>query len=240
MEIDKKSPIPAYYQLKQIILQKIKDGEWLPGCAISSERELCSEFNVSRMTIRQALNELVVEGILYKEKGKGTFVSQPRVEQMDVMSFTEAATSKGLKAATEVKVFEVEAPDLYVLEKLGLMDFEDVYYLQRVRKANNQIVAIEELYLPIRLFKDLTQKDLSGSFYKILSENYGYNIDHAETSLEAVIPDRDELKLFKEKQTIPLLKTSSVYVADKGLRLFYEESLYRSDKYLLNINIYRK
>lgn len=240
MEVNKKSPIPVYYQLKQIILQKINDGEWLPGCAISSERELCNIFNVSRMTIRQALNELVVEGILYKEKGKGTFVSQPRVEQMDVMSFTDAATNKGLEAATEVKAFEIESPDLYVLEKLQLMELENVYYLQRVRKANNQIVAIEELYLPERLFQGLDEKDLSGSFYKILNENYGYTIDHAETSLEAVIPDKDELKLFKEEQTIPLLKTCSVYVTDKSLRLFYEESLYRSDKYLLNINIYRK
>lgn len=239
-ELNRKSPIPAYYQLKQIILQKIKDGEWLPGCSISSERELCDMFSVSRMTIRQALNELVTEGILYKEKGKGTFVSQPRVEQMDVMSFTEAATNKGLNATTEIKSFEIETPDLYVLEKLELMEFEDVYYLQRVRKADNEIVGIEELYLPVRFFQDLEKKDLSGSFYKILNENYGYTINRAETCLEAVIPEKDDLKLFGAKETIPLLKTSSVYVTNKDVKLFYEESLYRSDKYLLSINIYKK
>jgi Transcriptional regulators len=240
MEVNKKSPIPVYYQLKQIILEKIKNGIWLPGDAISSERELCDIFNVSRMTIRQAINELVNEGILYREKGKGTFVSQPRVEQMNIMSFTEAATNKGLEAVTEVKILEIEIPDLYIIEKLGLSDYEDVYYMQRVRKANGQIIGIEEIYLPVRYCRDFEKKDLSSSLYKILRDDYGYAIDHIETSLEAVIPEINELKLFKTEETVPIMKVTGVNVTDKNLRLFYEESIYRSDKYVLNVNIYRK
>jgi GntR family transcriptional regulator len=240
MEVNKKSPIPVYYQLKQIILKKIKDGIWLPGDAISSERELCDIFNVSRMTIRQAINELVNEGILYREKGKGTFVSPPRVEQMNIMSFTEAATNKGLEAVTEVKILEIEIPDLYIIEKLGLSDYEDVYYMQRVRKANGQIIGIEEIYLPVRYCRDFEKKDLSSSLYKILRDDYGYAIDHIETSLEAVIPEINELKLFKTEETVPIMKVTGVNVTDKNLRLFYEESIYRSDKYVLNVNIYRK
>lgn len=240
MEINKKSPVPIYYQLKQIILEKIKIGEWLPNTAISSERELSEMFEVSRMTIRQAMNELVSEGILYRERGKGTFVSPPRVEQSDVMSFTEAATNQGLEAVTMVKRFEIEVSDLNVMEKLGLEDYEDVYYIQRFRMVDTQIIGVEEIYLPVRLANNLQAMDLSHSLYGTLKQNYGYLIDHVQTSLEAIIPSNDELKLFKTDENIPLLKVTSVHITDNDLKLYYEESIYRSDKYVLNVNIYRK
>lgn len=240
MQVDKKSPVPIYFQLKQIIIQKIKDGLWKPGDMISSERELSEMFQVSRMTIRQALNELVNEGILYREKGKGTFVSRPRVEQMDIMSFTEAATNIGLEVFTEVKIFEIEVPDLYIVEKLGLPDYEDVFYIKRVRMADKETIGIEEIYLPVRYCNGLQGKDLSGSLYKVLKNDYGYTIDHINTSIEAVIPEKEDLKLFHSKETIPLLKVTGVNITDSNLKLCYEESIYRSDKYVLNVNIYKK
>lgn len=240
MELNKKSPMPIYYQLKQIILEKIKHGEWLPGSLIYSERELSENFGVSRMTIRQAINELVDEGILYRERGRGTFVSQPRIEQFDVMSFTEAATNKGFHASTHVKAFEIEVPDLSIIEKLGLEEYVDVYYIQRLRMIENEVVGIEEIYLPVSLCKDLQSNDLSGSLYKILKEGYGYTIDHIMTNLEAVIPENDDLKLFNTKNVVPLLKVTGVNITDTNLKLFYEESVYRSDKYLLNVTINRR
>ena len=84
--IDKSSPIPVYYQLKEDILKKIREGVWKVGQCIDSERELSENYGVSRMTIRQALGELVQEGILVREKGKGTFVCEPKVKQKDMMS----------------------------------------------------------------------------------------------------------------------------------------------------------
>lgn len=240
MEINKKSPVPIYYQLKQIILDKIKSGQWLPGTIISSERELSEMFEVSRMTIRQAINELVREGILYRERGRGTFVSQPRLAQSDVMSFTEAATNQGLEAATIVKSFEIEVPDLNVMEKLGLQDREDVYYVQRLRMISGDIVGIEEIYLPVKLAENFQSLNLSLSLYSILKENYGYSIGRVQTSLEAIIPENDELKLFRVNEMVPLLKVNSVHITDNDLKLYYEESVYRSDKYILNVNIYRR
>lgn len=240
MEINKKSPVPIYYQLKQIILEKIKNGEWLPDTAISSERELSEMFQVSRMTIRQAINELVSEDILYREKGRGTFVSHPRIEQSDIMSFTEAATHKGFQATTIVKVFEVEVPDLNIMDKLELHEYEDVYYIQRFRKIDGQVIGVEEIYLPVRFCSNLQSKDLSGSLYEVLKKDYDYTIDHIQTSLESVIPQKDDLRLFDARDTIPLLKVTGVNITDKNLKLFYEEAIYRSDKYLLNFNIYRR
>jgi len=240
MEINKKSPVPIYFQLKQIILDKIKKNEWTPNSIISSERELSEIFEVSRMTIRQAINDLVNDGILYRERGKGTFVSQPRIEQSDVMSFTEAATNQGFQAATTVKSFKIQAPDLSIIEKLGLQGCEDIYYMQRLRKIDSHIVGIEEIYLPVRLAGELQGMNLSGSLYKILKDTYDYTINHIQTSLEAVIPSKDKLNLFQVNEVVPLLKMTGVHITDKNLKLFYEESLYRSDKYVLNVNIFRK
>lgn len=240
MQIDKKSPVPIYYQLKQIILVKIKNGEWLPDTAISSERELSEMFDVSRMTIRQAINELVNEGMLFRERGKGTFVCSPRIEQSDVMSFTEAAINQGLEASTIVKKFDVKVPDLNIQKKLDLNEDEEVYYIRRLRMIDSLIIGIEENYLPVKYADDLQPKDLSGSLYKLLKEKYGYSISHVQTSLEAIIPTADKLKLLQAGETIPLLKVTSIHITDQNLKLYYEESIYRSDKFILNVNIYRK
>lgn len=240
MEIDKKSPVPIYYQLKQVILEKIKSGEWLPNMVISSERELSEVFEVSRMTIRQAINELVNDGILYRERGKGTFVSEPRIEQSDVMSFTEAATKRGFEAKTVVNKFHIIIPDLAVMEKLDLKSLEDVYHVQRLRMTGGQIIGIEDTYLPVRYTPRLHDVDLSGSLYKVLKEKYDYYIDHIQTSLEAIIPNPDDLNLFKVSGVLPILRVTSVHITDKNLKLYYEESLYRSDKYILNVNIFRR
>lgn len=240
MEINKKSPIPIYFQLKQIILNRIKKGEWLPDSPISSERELSEMFGVSRMTIRQALNELVSEGILYREKGRGTFVREQRIEQSDAMSFTEAALNQGLEACNIVKNFEIEVADMSVMERLGLDNYEDVYYIQRFRAIEKMIIGVEEMYIPVKYIGNIKKDDFKGSVYKLLKDKYDYSIDHVKTTLEAVITGPDELKLFNLKEPAPILKVTAVHVTDKGLNLYYEESLYRSDKYVFNVNIYRR
>jgi GntR family transcriptional regulator len=239
MEIDKKSPLPIYYQLEQAILDKISHGEWSPGSAISSERELSESLGISRMTIRQAISELVKEGVLYTEKGRGTFVTQPRIEQTGIMSFTEAATSKGLEPVTVVSGFRIVSPEKEILHKLSLRDDEKTYHIQRIRMAGTLIIGIEEIFLPSGLYNGLSKEDLTGSLYKILSEKYGYTVDRMETSFEAIIPEENENKLFKVNVTIPLLRISGVNISSSGRKLFYERSIYRSDKYILNFKINR-
>jgi GntR family transcriptional regulator len=110
--IDKNSPIPVYYQLKEMIKEKITKGTWQVGQCIASERELTEAYGVSRMTVRQALGELVQEGLLVREKGKGTFVCEPKVKQEDMMSFSDIIKKAGRSLITKVLDFEViNTPD---------------------------------------------------------------------------------------------------------------------------------
>lgn len=120
MFIDKRSPIPAYYQLKAIILDKIREGEYRADEIIPSEREFSDSLNISRMTVRQALNQLVAEGVLYREKGKGTFVSKPKFEQRNIMSFSDLVRKKGLNPSTKILNFEKIKPSVEICNALEI------------------------------------------------------------------------------------------------------------------------
>lgn len=236
MPIDKNSPIPVYYQLKQDIKEKIQQGVWKVGECIASEREITESYAVSRMTVRQALGELVQEGILKREKGKGTFVCEPKVMQKDMMSFSEIVKRSGMTLCTKVlELKKIKTPE----EFQDLILLEDVYKISRLRIVQNISVAEETIYIPCDYCGYMDENILGGSFYKIL-EGFGYSIDHSESSIQAILTTDYYKKLFNIKNDVPLLKISSRNITSDGKLLFLEESVYRSDKYVLEVNILRR
>ncbi len=238
MYLNKKSPIPVYYQLKSLILKKIEDGEFPAGGLIPSERDLAEKLNISRMTVRQALNQLVAEGILYREKGKGTFVSKIKIEQRNIMSFSETARSKGLVPTTKVLRFEKLKVMEEIRELLTLEFDEMVYAVKRLRLANDIPVGIEEDFIPEKYCPGLEKYDLTSSLYRIINEEYGYGITCIDNVIEAAKPDRQERELLNITAGTPVLKISGVNFAGADLKLFYERSVYRSDEYKYNVRIY--
>lgn len=102
--LDKESPVPMYVQIEEYLKLRMKQGEFSVGTAIPSERELTEMFEVSRMTVRQSITNLVTEGLLYREKGRGTFVAAPKVEQplSGLTSFTEDMLSRGMEPGTQL------------------------------------------------------------------------------------------------------------------------------------------
>lgn len=236
LSINKNSPMPVYYQLKQDIQEKINNGFWKVGECISSEREITESYGVSRMTVRQALGELVQEGILIREKGKGTFVCEPKVMQKDMMSFSEIVKKNGMALTTKVIEFKkIKTPE----EFQDLILLEDVYKISRLRIIQNISVAEETIYIPCDYCGYIDEKILEGSFYKIL-ESYGYSIDHSESSIQAILINDYYRDLLNIKEDVPLIKIGSRNITSDGKLLFIEESVYRSDKYILEVNIFRK
>lgn len=235
MGIDKKSPIPAYYQIKEDIRSKINQGIWKAGEAIDSERKISEDYEVSRMTVRQAIGELEREGILTREKGRGTFVRTPKVTQHDIMSFTEMAKKNGLKVKTVVLSFDkVPTPDRFS------HDIEDtyIYTITRLRYIEDEPVGIETVYIPINMLgDDVKREDLSGSLFDILNER-GYSIDNSEATIQAVLMNKKYMEIFGASQNIPLVKICSRYIS--GKHVFLEESVYNSNKYVLKIQISKK
>jgi GntR family transcriptional regulator len=236
MVIDKNSPIPVYYQLKEAIKQKINEGIWKVGECIDSERELSEQYSLSRMTVRQALGDLVQEGILHREKGKGTFVCEPKVKQRDIMSFSDMVRKMGLTPRTEVRSFEkIHTPEHIA----DLISFEEVYKIDRLRIAEDVVIANEVIYIPCDYCGYIDVEKLEHSFYSILKD-YGYVIDHSESSIQAVLMNEEYKNIFNTSANLPLIKVFSSNIAEDGRLLFVEESIYRSDKYILEVNIYRR
>lgn len=234
--IDKKSPIPVYFQLKNDLVKKIAQGLWKPGQCIASERELCEIYGVSRMTIRQAIGELVQEGVLTRLKGKGTYVCEQTVKQQDMMSFTEMIKQTGRELKTKVIKFEVidtpeDMQDIFMLEK--------VYKIERRRIVDNECIAVETVFIPVDYCGHINEEMLKGSLYKIL-EDFGYLINNSTSSIRAV-DVTDEIKnKFETHENFPVLKITGNTFANKNKLLFIEEALYRSDKFSLQVNISRR
>lgn len=234
--IDKNSPIPVYYQLKNDLTSKIAKGVWKAGDCIASERELCEIYGVSRMTIRQAVGELVQEGILLRIKGKGTFVCEQKLKQQDMMSFTEIIKKTGNELVTEVLEFStIETPE----------DFEDIftldslYKIKRKRIVDKECIALETVYIPVDYCGYIDKSMLNGSLFKIL-EKFGYVVDYSTSSISAVIINEELKEIFGVDQEVPMLKVISKTYDNKDKMIFLEEAIYRSDKYLLEVNISRR
>lgn len=234
--IDKSSQVPAYLQLKNIILDKIKEGIWKEGDLISSERELSEQYSISRMTIRQALGELVQEGFLMKKKGKGTYVCKPKVTQRDIMSFTEIIEKTGGTLENIILNFDViKTPKILH----SIFSEDTVYKINRNRVVDGEVIANELIYMPYSLGKNLNEDNIKSSIYKYL-ESTNQNISYCDSSINAILCDDELKKLFDVDSEVALLNVNNkVYgVGDKIL--FFEKAIYRSDKYTLEVNIYKR
>jgi GntR family transcriptional regulator len=236
MLLDKKSPIPVYFQLKNIIKEDIEKRNLKPGDSLPSEREYCENFGISRMTVRQALKELESEGIIVRERGRGSFVAIPRIEQEGLMSFTEMVKARGMKPETEIVEF-LKIPAGNLSATLGIKDEDNIFKITRARKADGIPVALETVYIPEEFVPDIEEKDLTGSLYNILKDEYGMEIKGSKTSFSATTSTPFLEELLKLEEPMPLLKVESVNFAT-GL-IYYEVSYYRSDQFKITVNLSR-
>lgn len=234
--IDKNSPIPVYFQLKNDLELKISKGIWKPGECISSERELCDIYGVSRMTIRQAIGELVQDGILKRIKGKGTYVCEPTVKQKDMMSFTEIIKKTGRNLKTEVISFEkINTPE----DLEDIFSLEQLYAITRKRRVDGECIAIEKVYIPVDYCGYIDEDMLEGSFFKLL-EKFGYTVDNSISSITSIVVNDYYKKMLDIDEFVPLLKVESKTYTSNDKLLFLEEAIYRSDKFVLQVNISRR
>ncbi|MBY6035074.1 GntR family transcriptional regulator [Fictibacillus nanhaiensis] len=238
--IDKTSPLPLYYQIEEAIKQKIEKGDWEPGSMISSEREFAENYEVSRMTVRQAINNLVNDGYLTRSKGKGTFVSSKKIEQklLGLTSFTEDMKSRGLEPASKLVSFQKIQANHKLAKSLEIQPSEEVYEIKRVRLADDVPMAIETTFVPVQLL-DLQEIHLKkGSLYSHV-ENAGFYIDYATQSLEASIAREAESEILEIAKGAPVLLIQRQTYLTTGKPLEIVHSVYRGDRYKFMIDMKR-
>ncbi|MCR3760448.1 GntR family transcriptional regulator [Clostridium felsineum] len=234
-KISKDNPVPIYYQIKEILLEMIENEELKYGDTIPTEREICEFQGVSRMTVNKAILELVNQGILYREQGKGTFVAKPKEmkELKYLKSFTEEMKEKGLDVEVKILSFQVKQATKQVKIMLNMAEEDNkVIEIKRLRISNNEPVAIETAYIPHNLCPDMTKEMIEGkSLYNIFRDKYKYYPDKAKQTIEPIMLNEYERTLLNQPSTsLALLFKRSTYTKD-GIHLEYTNAIYRSDKY---------
>ena len=240
--IDKHSPLPLYFQLEEQIKKTIESKELVPGDALPSERELSENYQISRMTVRQAITNLVNKGYLFREKGKGTFVSSQKFEQslQGLTSFTEDMLARNLKPGSKLLHFEIYPADEDIKESLSLHDDELIYKIKRLRLANEEPIAIETSYLPVKLVPGVTPDILEKSLYTYIENDLHLSIGHATQTVEAAIVNEEDSKHLKVNKGVPILFIQRETYLENGTPLEIVKSSYRADRYKFKIGIERK
>lgn len=240
--IDKQSPIPMYYQIMNQLREKIEAGEYPVESALPPERELVEAYDVSRMTIRQAILELVNEGILVRRRGIGTFVAPPKIEQAlsSLTSFTEDMAQRGMKAGSRIVSFKEIVPDPTIRKSLGLNADEMAYECVRLRLADEEPMALETTTLVASLCPGLRAEDVENqSLYKVLGERWNIELDYAMQTLEPVLAPPYEASLLHVAPGSPLLLMHRVTYDYSGRAFEHVKSLYRGDRYKFVIELHR-
>lgn len=231
----KNNPAPLYYQIKQILLETIENGELKPGELVPTEKALCELHGVSKITVNKAIMELVNEGVLYREKGKGTFVAQSKEKHQlnQLKGFTEEMKEKGLDTDVKILSFHTREATKQIKLALNMKDTDNkIIEITRLRISDNSPVAIETAWIPYNLFPDMTREMIEGqSLYSIFREKYGYYPKRAKQTVEPImLNDYESMLLGRPSSYLALMFQRNTYIED-GTPIEYTKAIYRSDKY---------
>ncbi|MFA7288521.1 MAG: GntR family transcriptional regulator [Melioribacteraceae bacterium] len=206
MEIDRNSALPLYYQLKEKLKEEIDIGKYNPGDKILSENELSALLGISRNTSKQAIADLVAEGVLYRIQGKGTFVAEKKIFKGMTESFSFSSESNSNLAGLETKVIIAEEikESMESIEFLKLKESEKIYRIQRIRLHNDIPLVLQTSYIPKFFCPTLLDFDLTQSMYKIMKENFKVNFSYFTENLSCIMADKYIAEKLLIKKGAPL------------------------------------
>lgn len=231
---------PLYFQLQESIRKKIARGVYKPDEPIPTELELQKEYDVSRETVRKAINDLVLAGLVEKRRGKGTFVSRPKITHRigRVYSSTEEVIARGMEPGTEFIGIERMVPPDFISKEMGLEPGEEVIRAKRLRLADDEPVAILVSYLPARLVPDLPEvRFVNNSLYHTLEERYGLVLSDCDEIIEAGLVDAADAKLLNIATSRPVLVVNRWTHLDDGRVIEKLVAFYRSDRFKYRVRL---
>lgn len=235
------SHLPLYMQIKETLKKDILGGQYVPYQKMPSESELMASFGVSRITVRQALRDLHLEGLIFTSQGKGTFASKPKATQ-DVkylQGFAEAMGPKGYEASARLVSIREMTPSREVKSKLNLINKESVVEVVRVRYLNRDPVSVDTSYFPLQIGQRLFSKDMSGDIFPLLENELRIELGHADVSLEARPADASIAKLLGFETGCPIMWVQRLTHDRAGNPVDFEYLAFRGDTYKYQFQIER-
>lgn len=236
--IDKDSPLSLYYQLEQIIINKIENRDLKENEKLPTEKELCDKYNISRATVRQALRELEIEDYIYKIQGKGTFVSPKRYQQdlLKFYSFTDEMKKLGKTPTSKVLEFDITTPNKKIAKTLSITTNDKVYRFTRLRLADNEPMMLETSYIPYELFEGITKEDLENRpLYTILIEEFNTSFSKAEEMFRPTLTEDDEAKKLNYIEGGPAILLERITYNNNEKIIEYTKSIARGDKFKYHV-----
>ncbi|GKX30212.1 GntR family transcriptional regulator [Vallitalea longa] len=230
------TPIPLYYKLKQEIIKMIENEEVNADELIPSEREMMEKYDISRTTVRKAIDILVNEGYLYKIHGKGTYVKGKKFSQglLKLTSCKEMLRSKGFDPISKVIKYDVLTPSKRLSHQMNLTPKDKVFYTERVNLIEGSPINYTKSYIPYKYVPSIENFNFNkSSIYKTLSTVYKIDIIGSNRTVEAVLPDEVIAKALDINLNLPLLKFNGwVYGEHNSSKILIEyfKTFYRSDR----------
>ncbi len=234
MYLQKSSPVPLYYQLAEVLREKIRLGELGPSAQLPSERELSETYQISRMTVRQALAYLIRDGHLVARQGLGTFVAEPKLayDALHLLGFTEEMMLTGAAISSQVLEQAVLVPPEAVAADLELGPGATTVKIVRLRLSQGTPLLLETVYIPATLCPGLEQTNLAReSLYSILEDRYGLHLSHARQTLETTTANSYEAQLFSVPAGLGMILLEGVTRLDTGQPVEYFKAVYRGDRF---------
>lgn len=224
---------PVYIQIHNQLRSNIEDGKWQVGQKIPAERELATEFGVSRMTLRQAIQTLVDEGVLERRVGSGTFVANQKVQEKmsGVTSFTELMQAIGKVPSSKTISYHLTIPSESEAEKLKLAPGERVLRMERVRYGSKVPICFEVATIPAALITNFSKEEVASSFYRTLTEKAHLYPGHAVQNVSATNATEKIAEYLDIRRGDALLRMTQISYLQDGRPFEYVHTQYVGSRF---------
>jgi GntR family transcriptional regulator len=241
--IDRRSPLPYYAQLKQLLIQRL-DTEIEAGARLPGEMALCDEYGVSRTVVRQALDELEEDGRIVRRKGQGTFAAARKTDETLFQSLTglyEDVTARGDELRSRVLALDAVPAPADVAAALELAEADQVIYLERLRYVGGEPWVLARTYLPIDVAPGILSEDFSRqSLYGLLEDKYGVELDHGRRLVEAIPATAPLAEALGVRPRDPVLLLRSTAWDVTGRPVEYFVAYHRGDRSRFQVSLRRR
>lgn len=228
--------VTKYHAVRDLLLDRLET--MAPGDQFPPERDLAQEIGVSRMTLRRAIDELVAQGAVRRRHGSGVFATGPKLDQaLAASSFTEDMRARGLKPGAHTLEFEVSPAGTRVQRQLQLSEGEEIVAVRRLRLADDEPIALEELHVPRRLLPSLRADDLENqSFYELLHQ-HGIEISSSVQTIEPTVVEAEGARHLGVPVHTPALLFERTSRSAQGTPIEFVRSVYRGDRYKIRTEL---
>lgn len=240
--INREDSQKLYVQLYEILKKKIESGEWSVGSQIPIEEELCRIYEVSKATVRLAVLELVRQGYLMRQQGKGTFVCKRVIPEGLTMltSFKELMLETGIAFSTQVIAQMAMMPTDDLDVKLDIPEDKHVIYIKRLRSVDKEPVLLQETYIPYYICPPLLEEDVANnSLFELLEKKHGITITRVKDYIEVVYSKAVESKLLGLPKGSPVLLLDQHFYSGET-QIMYMRSIKRPDRFRFMIEFEKK